>query len=246
MKPIIGITTFSQEKNYKEYSAVSSKYADAVRMAGGIPFLIPITQDETLIEDYIESLDGIILTGGDNINPLRYEEEAIIDLGEIHDNRDEFEIKLFLKALVKNVPVLGICRGLQIINVALGGKLYQDIETQISNSKNHMQEMHLQGTLSHNIDIDRKSKLFRILKNSSISVNSLHRQAIKTLGYGLSISAMSDDGIVEAIELKGRGFVLGVQWHPENLTLEYSAFVNIFGELIKIAGSNKIRESLVV
>lgn len=246
MKPLIGITTFSQEKNYKEYSSVSSKYADAVRMAGGIPFLIPITLDEYLIEDYIECLDGIILTGGDNINPSRYGEEAIVDLGDIYDDRDEFEIKLFLKATVKNIPVLGICRGLQIINVALGGKLYQDIETQIPNVNNHMQEMHLQGTLSHNIDIDRKSKLYRILKKGNLNVNSLHRQGIKTLGVGLSISAVSDDGIIEAVELRGRRFVLGVQWHPENLVVDYPVFEEIFIELIQASSSNKIREALVV
>lgn len=246
MKPIIGITTFSQEKNYKEYSAVSSRYGDAVRMAGGIPFLIPITQDESLIEDYIESVDGIILTGGDNINPSRYGEEAMFDLGDIFDDRDEFEIQLFLKALVRNVPVLGICRGLQIINVALGGKLYQDIETQVINSKNHMQEMSMQETLSHNIEIDRKSKLYRILKKGSISTNSLHKQAIKNLGWGLNISALSDDGIIEAVELKGRGFVLGVQWHPENLVLNYPIFRNIFSELVEVSSLNKLRESLVV
>ena len=177
--------------------------------------LIIIPYDLNSIDDYIELCDNVLLVGGDDIPPRLYNQDILFDNVIINNTRFDFEIEFVKKFINKNKPLLGICAGMQLINIVLGGSLYQDIEKQLNiNSKNHIDCENLKN-LKHNINIDQSSKLYDILQKSHITTNSIHHQSIKILGNNLKISAESDDNIIEAIEYKNHKFCLGLQWHPE-------------------------------
>lgn len=233
MKPIIGITTFHGEK--KGYYSVSSNYIDSVLAAGGIPVCIPTISNEKDCNSYMNILNGIIFTGGIDISPLSYGENPISLVNVVSSTRDDYEIELFRKAYDNNMPILGICRGNQLINVALGGSLYQDINAQLPNSLGHSPDGISVDELYHSISIIKESKLHDIFGKDKIFVNSFHHQAIKKLGNNLVLSAISEDGITEGIECTDREFLVGVQWHPECLTKRYPAFVKLFQGLVSAA-----------
>lgn len=232
MKPLIGITTFCEDKPKKTYNSVSFNYVNSIHLAGGTPIIIPRIGSEEDIENYLNVIEALILTGGEDVNPLLYGEKPIGKTGPICMKRDELETKLFLRALEKRIPVLGICRGLQVINVALGGSLYQDINSQLSHRLNHLPIGNYPNQLYHSINIEENSKLHDILLAKKLEVNSFHHQAIRDLGKNLRVTAVASDGIIEAIEYQGDPFVIAVQWHPEDLTLEYTRFLNLFKALI--------------
>ncbi|SHJ45187.1 gamma-glutamyl-gamma-aminobutyrate hydrolase family protein [Tepidibacter formicigenes] len=233
MKPIIGITTFWENKPRKLYDSVSHNYIKSVYLAGGIPILIPLVEDENTVNSYLNLVDGLILTGGEDVWPLLYGENPNDKIQLICEERDKFEIKLFLKALKLNMPVLGICRGLQVMNVALEGTLYQDINSQIENSLGHYPKDTPVNSLYHEVQIDKESKIFDIFNEEKIRVNSFHHQSIKKLGNSLKEAAWSVDGVIEAVEHINKDFAVGVQWHPEDLTIKYPAFLKLFKALVK-------------
>lgn len=233
MKPIIGITTFLESKAKESYESVNYNYIKSVYLAGGIPVLIPIVEDEEIVNNYLKSIDGLILSGGEDVSPLMYGENPMEKVQLICAQRDKFEKELFLEALKSNIPVLGICRGLQVMNVALGGTLYQDINTQIENSLGHYQKDTPANNLYHQIKIDDESILFDIFDEKKISINSFHHQSIKKIGNGLEEIAWSVDGVVEGIEHISKDFALGVQWHPEDLAVKYPEFLNLFKALVQ-------------
>lgn len=207
MKPVIGITpNYSYDE--RKFS-LSEHYSDSIQKAGGTPILLFPGEGE--IPAFV---DGILFSGGGDIDPLLFGEEPLKNNGEICPLRDIFELQLCQKALDENLPVLGICRGMQLLCVIAGGHILQDIESQTQSPLKHMQEAP-RFYPTHTIDIMEQTLLSSILGEAAVAVNSFHHQAIADPGRGFLVSAKSRDGLIEAMEHKTKDFVLGVQWHPE-------------------------------
>ncbi len=205
--PLIGITSDSREINDKQAYFVYKAYADAVEKCNGIPVLITYTANAKALVDRI---DGLIVTGGGfDIPPAMYGEEPIMPLKTIPE-RTAFESAVYIESLKKDIPVLGICGGMQLINVIAGGSLYQDIKKQVPYSRDHTKGEHV-------ISITHGSLFSRIIRQNRPTTNTSHHQSIKEPGKGIAVSAKADDGIIEAIELKDFKKVLGIQWHPERM-----------------------------
>lgn len=232
MKPIIGITTMHEIEIEKSFTLASNNYLRAVEAAGGVPLFLPVTEEPEDIKSYLNIIDGIVFTGEGDISPLKYGENPLQIEFRINNSRDNFEFNLFLEAYNMDMPILGICRGAQLINVALGGSLYQDINLQFSNCHGHMQSEMQVYDFFHQVIIDKDSKLFDIFNSRELEVNSFHKQAIKALGENLRVTATAKDGIIEGIEGISRKFLVGVQWHPEDLSLKHKDFVKLFKALI--------------
>ena len=239
MKPIIGIAISNRVKSKKIYSVINNDYIKAVQKAGGIPILIPFSNNIENIKEYTHKIQGIIFTGGEDISPLVYNEDPLKEVECIIEERDRFELELFKEVYEKQIPILAICRGLQLINIALGGNLYQDINFQIPNSYGHAPKNTSRHNLYHSVKIEKDSKLFDIFKTEDLKVNSFHHQSIKKLGNDLKITALSNDGIIEAIESTNEKFLVAVQWHPENLVERHTQFLRFFEALICNALSKK-------
>lgn len=233
MRPIIGLTTFIESKGTYSYNCLNSNYINAIVEAGGTPMMIPLIEDRESLLKYIDIIDGLLFTGGGDIAPLYFGENPIKELGTIEHERDGYEIFLFKEAYDLNMPIMGICRGVQLINVALGGSLYQDIYSQIEHSMGHNPKGSPMNQVHHMIRIEKDSKLYDIFGNENIAVNSFHHQAIKDLGKGLKVTAYSYDGIIEAVESVEKDFVLGVQWHPEALVPKHELFARLFDEFVR-------------
>lgn len=225
MKALIGITSsyhempddLSKKREKINNNILSNACVKAVEKAGGIPLIIPIFNDMENIESLINRLDGIILTGGGDIAPKFYNEEASDKLKNIVLKRDRQEIHL-IKSILKysKLPILGICRGMQITNVALGGSLHQDLEDAGYNC--HLLDKHGRDYPSHKVILEPHSILYDIFAQKEIGVNSFHHQAVKVLGEGLKTTAISEDGVIEGFEgTLGHRFIMGVQWHPEEM-----------------------------
>ncbi|WP_430535909.1 gamma-glutamyl-gamma-aminobutyrate hydrolase family protein [Listeria rocourtiae] len=208
---------------------VGGDYVSVVADNGAAPLVIPIT-DTRLVKTFVDQLDGLILSGGQDISPKFYGAEAEAELGVTCEIRDAFELALLKETLAQKKPILAICRGAQLLNVALGGTLYQDTNSiEHANLPHMQQEQATQPT--HPVKFEKLSRLHRIF-GSSAQVNSFHHQAIETLGTGLKITAIAPDGIVEAIEKQGVPFVVGVQWHPELIANEDASMNRLFQEFV--------------
>lgn len=232
MKPVIGITTFCEYKPGKVLDEVNYNYIHSIVAAGGAPVLLPVVEREDVIEGYLSIIDGIMFTGGNDISPMLYGENPIKEVVSISEDRDYFEFLLYKKAYMRSIPMLGICRGVQLINTAAGGTLYQDINAQKENSISHSQSDTPASNLYHSIKISKDSKLYSIMGSEELSVNSFHHQSVKKTAPGFNITALSPDGIVEAIESTDKSFILGVQWHPEGLVDKHPEFLKLFKALI--------------
>ncbi len=208
--PLIGVTTFIEGNSYR----LPKYYGEAIIDCGGVSVLLVKTLDEDKVRKQVESIDGLILAGGDDIDPAFFGEGPHQKLGSIEPGRDEYEMLLIKFALEMNKPILGICRGSQILNIAEGGTMYQDIYSQMDDVYQHTQNAPVQH-MSHFIDIEKGSKLHEIMGEETIKINSFHHQANKDVGAGYKIVAKSKDGVVEAFESLNHDFVVGVQWHPE-------------------------------
>lgn len=221
-KPLIGISLgYNPKKN-----SVNTVYVQSVLKNGGVPYLIPVTDDVETLRQIVSELDGLIMTGGEDIAPLYYGEQNHPELGEVNDERDVYDLILVKLAIEHNVPLLGICRGLQLINVAMGGTLYQDLPSQHSQQINHRLESG--EILAHKVALVPGTQVKRILNVDSIEVNSLHHQAIKKLAPGLVISGKSEDGVVEMIEAYPTRQILAVQFHPEYFAAEGDTLMGKF------------------
>ena len=216
MRPIIGLTHSIQLDEKKLYMPMS--YSNVIREAGGTPVLLPITREEEVIEAYAALVDGVLFSGGDDLDPRSYGEDQLWACGDICPLRDDFGVKLARVLLEKypEKPILGICRGEQVLHVALGGTLYQDLKSQRSDCIAHQQHQ-IAPYASHLVTIEKDSKLHEILGSTSIMTNSHHHQAVKDIAPGLAITAWASDGVVEGFEKTDHPYFVAVQWHPERL-----------------------------
>lgn len=198
--------------------------------------VIPPSEDMDFLGEIFFKCDGILISGGSDIDPKHYGEDNLPGNGNISPLRDFSELFLAKMAMEKNKPILGICRGAQIINVALGGTLYQDIYGQIKDITliKHVQEAP-KWYPTHEITITKGSKVWKSLKTESVRVNSYHHQAVKDLAPGMKATSKTSDGIIESIELDGHKYAVGIQWHPEVMWERHSLFLNIFSDFVAMA-----------
>lgn len=231
MKAFIGVTACIDSASRRFF--VNPAYIGAIYKNGGIPIVLcPVRKQE--IPTLLGKLDGIVLTGGGDISPLILGEEPCKNIGEISTLRDHFEIALTQLALRRNLPILGICRGMQVMAVAAKGKIIQDLESPLC----HMQKSP-KYIRTHTVQIKKGSLLFSICGKKTIAVNSFHHQSVLTCGKNFRPCAYSPDGIMEAMEHKKHPFALGVQWHPETLYTKSKYQQNIFATLITKAEKHK-------
>lgn len=215
MQPVIGIIP-SMDNEEKSYY-VHPDNVEAIKKAEGLPIIIPFMEDSEQINQLLQWIDGLYLTGGVDIAPKWYGEEPHPKLGRVDPPRDEFEITVIKKFYALQKPIFGVCRGSQALNVALGGKMFQDIYAQMDGELLQHQQKSLAGYTSHQVKITPGSLLEKLTGKTTLQVNSRHHQANRLVAEELQVSAKAQDGVIEAIEGKGDFFVLGVQWHPESL-----------------------------
>ncbi len=193
------------------------RYCRAVQEAGGIPLILPPVASQRRLRRILQRLDGVLISGGNfDIDPSYYGENPIGALGSIKKVRTEFELELVKLACHRDLPLLGICGGMQAINVALGGSLYQDIATQLPHATKH-EHAAKKGKGGHRITVHSGTQLRQIVHRQTLEVNTTHHQAVKNVGKGLIVNATAQDGLVEGLESSKHNFVVGVQWHPETL-----------------------------
>ncbi|WP_125154326.1 gamma-glutamyl-gamma-aminobutyrate hydrolase family protein [Clostridium rectalis] len=231
MKPIILISSVLNLKDSKNNYLLNKNYVDAIRSAGGIPILAPVTNDLNDIKLYVSMCDGLLLPGGEDVSPIILEEEPLRGIGYINIERDKFEFELFNEFRKHKKPILGICKGCQIIALSTGGKIYQDIFIQHGNTIEHSQPEEQLDELFHSVSIDENSKLYELFNSSKIRVNSWHHQAISSIGKNMKVTAKSIDGIIEAVESLD-GLIMGIQWHPELLFKKHRKQLSIYKYLI--------------
>ena len=203
-KPVIGISVGRSMRN---------TYARAIEMAGGIPIIIPETADTMQISQTLDLLDGMLMSGGEDVHPKFYGDTISAFCGEIDEDRDNYEFLLMRETMKRKMPMLAICRGIQILNVLMGGTLYQDLPTEHPSEVNHSQS---EGLVldAHEVDILPDTELYKIVGKNRMAVTSRHHQAVKDVAPGMRVAAWSPDSIVEAAEIPELS-ILAVQWHPE-------------------------------
>ena len=212
MRQIIGIVPLVDET--KESLWMVPGYMDGISEAGGIPVMLPLTHDKRVIEQLLDTVQGVLLTGGHDVNPEMYGEKRMPECGTPCGERDLMESEVLKQALDRDIPVLGICRGIQFINAYLGGTLYQNLPSQHASDIEHHQKPPYDEPV-HSVNIMKDSGLYRLLGKETIQVNSYHHQAVKEKASILSTMALSEDGLIEAVEMPDKRFVWAVQWHPE-------------------------------
>jgi putative glutamine amidotransferase len=234
-QPLIGLLC-AHEREKRDQYYVTTANIQAIVQVGGIPVLIPYQPKEQVFR-ILEGLDGIMLPGGIDVDPNRYGEQPIVQCGSIDPHWDELDLWAAGFALERNMPVLAICRGCQVLNVALGGTLIQDIPAQIEGPLKHRQEAP-RWYATHDVSVQSASLLGRIWGTDPKRVNSYHHQAIGKVGNGLRIVASAPDGIIEAVESTEHRFVLGVQWHPELMVDHYPVATRIFEHFVQAAAKS--------
>lgn len=239
-KPLIGVSLgYNPTKN-----SVNNTYINSILMNGGVPYLIPVTDNVEVLRQIVAQLDGIVFTGGEDFEPAYFGEENHEKLGEVNVTRDTYDLILFKLATDRNIPTLGICRGLQLINVAMGGTLYQDLPAEKPSDINHRQEK--AGTVpTHSVSVVDGSMMHQILGEKEIQVNTFHHQAIEKLAPGLKIVGWSNDSVPELIEAYPHRQILGTQFHPEIFTAAGDALMGkLFKFLVNKADTFKMAKDI--
>ena len=232
MKPIIGVIPLWDDE--KESIWMLPGYMDVLENNNAIPIILPLSTDKENLDRCFDMVDGILFTGGHDINPKLYKQQKKETCGLQCDRRDEMETYLFKKAIKNDKPILGICRGIQLFNAILGGTLYQDLKTEHNSEVKHtMERPYNRGV--HKVNILKDSPLYKIIGVDELYVNSYHHQAIKDLAPGLVANAISEDGLTEAISMPNKKFAMAVQWHPEFLWKNSKENNLIIAEFIKCA-----------
>jgi putative glutamine amidotransferase len=220
-KPKIGITSSAEGRIARRrwptrhaFDFLKRNYAQMIIRAGGVPLPLVNTRDRETIAEYLELMEGLLVTGGDDMNPRYFGQKPHKSIKMTAPERDEFELNIIKGSLKKGLPVLGICRGLQVINIALGGTLHQDLECVPRKILRHANPKEM-WKVEHKVNIDKETLLYEIIGAARIGVKSSHHQVVDRPGRGLRISARSSDGIIEGLENPAYQFLVGVQWHPE-------------------------------
>jgi putative glutamine amidotransferase len=216
-----------------ERAYVNDDYIQAVERAGGMPILLPVVSNEECIVAQTESCSGLLFPGGQDIHPKYYASEAHACLGDVNLRVDEYQLKLISRALEAAKPILAICRGHQLLNVACGGTLLQDLSEAPTRCLEHFQNGS-QSEVVHPVKTASGSILEKLL-GSEFLVNSYHHQAIRDVGDRLTIIATASDGVIEALQMNDRDFVLSVQWHPERMVARSDQMMVLFEQLVKAA-----------
>lgn len=235
--PIIGITCDYDVA--KQASQLHRGYYDAIVEAGGLPVLLPNMHEEKALE-LLNSLDGLLLSGGNDVEPGFFGEAPIPKLGFINPFRDSLEISLCRQAMKQDMPVLGICRGIQLMNIAMGGTIYQDLESQWTSGKLYKHSQQAPDWYgSHEVELEKDSKLIQLLGVEKLRTNSFHHQAIKKLAPCFKATAWCGDGVVEGIESPSHTFAVGVQWHPEKMWQRDEKMLGLFKGLVSASIKRK-------
>ncbi|MEQ6388894.1 gamma-glutamyl-gamma-aminobutyrate hydrolase family protein [Bacillaceae bacterium S4-13-58] len=230
MKPIIGVTASVEDSK----ESISRDNLRSIINNGGIPFVITSEYEKSDVYQIAKSIDGLYLTGGYDIDPTLFGEEPHPNLGIITPTRDQFEVELIKALLQMNKPILAVCRGCQILNIAMGGDMYQDIYDQINGDLLQHNQKAPKDHASHYVYVESNTLLYSLAKNNKIKVNSRHHQANRKVVSPMQVCGRASDSVIEAIESAGHSFVLGLQWHPENMAMSgdqvsiniYNAFID--------------------
>lgn len=210
---------------------VSDAYVQAVKASGGLPLVLPLVKSKAVIQDYVSLCDGFLFCGGNDITPLLFGQEPSSGIGKTDITLDLFQIRLMKVILDAKKPVLAICRGMQILNVACGGTIHQDLNHVDFEVINHMQTSLSRRDVSHKVFFTPKTRMHRFLGDFAYT-NSFHHQAVDRLGNGLIVSGSTGDDIIEAIEMPSHPFAIGVQWHPESMLSAAPNMKQLFHALI--------------
>jgi putative glutamine amidotransferase len=238
-RPVIGIPCgVYPDSWYTPTNGNAISYLRALEAAGGVPALIHLTRDADVLDAHYSRCDGLLLAGGEDVHPSFYGAVPHPRLGQPNPFQDEVEIALTRRAAAEGKPILGICRGVQLLNIALGGTLYQDILSEIPGALNHEESTMARSMahLAHPILLDADSWLAGQLDAGELVVNTLHHQALRDVAPGLRVVARAPDGLVEAVEGTGSGLIVGVQCHPEELWEQADArWARVFGGFVEAA-----------
>jgi len=237
--PVIGITGHTEQSarplNLPLF-AIAPTYVQAVELGGGAPVVIPPHLEETRLRAILEHLDGLLLSGGGDILPALFGEQDSGLLWFVDERRDRAELALARWALAEKLPLLAICRGIQVLNVATGGTLVQDIPTQVPDALSHsIIAGRPKSSVAHTVEVAAGSRLAALVGAGELGVNSAHHQAVKDVGTGLVVTARAPDGIIEGLEIPDHPFCVGVQWHPEAMVESHPVMRRLFEGLIEAA-----------
>ena len=229
-KPLIGVTAGLTDS--EEYMTIYRRCFDGLLAAGALPVLLPVTDDPEALAGLVDAMDGFLFSGGVDVDPLRFGQQQRPGCGAISPLRDANELAL-ARMLARRVdkPVLGICRGFQVLNVALGGDLYQDLAADKGGELINHRQKQPETYVSHSVSLAPDSRLCAIHGAREIMVNSLHHQGVRRLADGFVQTAEAPDGVIEGAELAGHPFFIGVQWHPERLWWQSEQHLNLFRAL---------------
>lgn len=241
MKPVIGVTPDFNAGDRQDMGGreptyfLRARYIRAVEELGGIPLILPLVADSAARRRLLDGVDGLLITGsGPDLPPRLYRERQRYKFPVVSERRADFELALVRQARKRNLPLLGICGGMQTVNVACGGSLFQDIPAQIPSAMNHRQKTKAVH-VSHAVAVAPQSLLKRIVEKGKLMVNSSHHQSVKTVAPTLIASAIAPDGIIEAIESPSHRFLLAIQWHPEFLFERHESHRRLFEALLRAA-----------
>lgn len=242
LRPIIGITTSSYVQDGKLYNRSYHKNAEAIAKAGGLPIFIPTSLDVETLRAIYDRVDAVLLPGGPDVDPMHYGEERHPRTIHIDHPRDELELTIARWQVEEDRPTFGICRGHQLLNVALGGTLVQDIPDEVGENITHDQpDGQPRSQRLHTIDIAPGSRLASILGMTQVSVNSLHHQSVEQAAPGSVVTAHAPDGVIEAMEMPDKRFMISVQWHPEDLYDGDESMRRLFEAFISAAAEDAAR-----
>ncbi len=235
-RPRIGVTSWHHKDSEERWEYVRDNYTRSVYQAGGLPIIFPMpSADPAVLDDYLAGVDGLLFTGGEDVHPRHYGESVRAECGEIDPDRDDFELGLARRALERGIPTFGICRGIQLMNVACGGTLFQDLSERPGTKPEHRTKREERAQLRHGVRILPDTRLREIVGSEEVKVTSTHHQLINRLGTGLRASALGDDGIIEAVERPDHPFFLAVQWHPERMADRHPDQLALFQALVRSA-----------